>query len=133
MSEDEFTIGELSARTHFGRETIRFYERKGLLLPSRRTDSGYRLYNEAAVNRLQFISQAKLLGFTLRDIQGFVGLRVEDRQSCTSVLHQVEMKLQQVADRLEALRHIEQQLLTLQATCKRTNGTERCSFLSTDP
>jgi len=104
-----------------------------LLLPSRRTDSGYRLYNTAAVNRLQFISQAKLLGFTLRDIQGFVGLSVEDRESCTSVLHQVETKLQQVADRLEALRCIEQQLLTLQATCKRTNGTEKCSFLSSVP
>ena len=133
MSEDEFTIGELSERTGFGRETIRFYERKGLLLPSRRSNSGYRLYNEVAVDRLRFISQAKLLGFTLRDIQGFLGLKVEDRSSCASVLQQVEIKLQEVRDRAEALRRLEKQLLTLQETCRRTKGAEKCSFLSAKP
>lgn len=132
VGEKDFTIGELSQRTGFGREAIRFYERKGLLFPSDRSDSGYRLYNEAGINRLQFISQAKLLGFTLRDIQGFIGLRVEDRESCTSVLHEVDVKLQQVRDRADALHRIEKRLLNLQAVCQRTKGEEECSFLSAD-
>ena len=62
----------------------------------------------------------------------FIGLRVEDCESCTSVLHQVEAKLQQVRDRAEALRRVEGQPLALQATCRRIKSAEKCSFLNAD-
>ncbi|MEE8441153.1 MAG: MerR family transcriptional regulator, partial [Spirochaetia bacterium] len=122
--------GVLAERSGFGRETIRFYERRGLLLASRRSEAGYRLYDHEAVIRLEFIAHAKLLGFTLHDIRGFIGLTVEDPASCSSVLDQVEVKLQQVRERMGALRRIEKQLSALRATCRRTGGAERCSFLS---
>ncbi len=130
MRSDEITIGGLAERTDFSRETIRFYEREGLVVPARRSDSGYRLYDEEAVARLRFISQAKLLGFTLRDIRVFIGLEVEDKASCASVLEQVEAKLEEVRERIETLHRIEKQLAALQATCKKTRGGERCGFLS---
>jgi DNA-binding transcriptional MerR regulator len=133
VDTNDFTIGALSERSGFGRETIRFYERKGLLLPSGRSPSGYRLYDREAVIRLQFITHAKLLGFTLKDIRGFIGLTVEDPTSCASVLDQVELKLQQVRERMDALRGIEEQLSALRATCRRTGGAEQCSFLSSVP
>lgn len=132
MSANELTIGQLAEQTGFGRETIRFYERRGLLLPARRSESGYRLYDDEAINRLHFIGHAKLLGFTLEDIRGFVGLEVDDRKSCTSVLHRVEEKLDQVHRRMKALRRIERQLSALKATCEQTQGTQKCSFLTSD-
>ena len=130
VEPNEFTIGELSERSGFGKETIRFYERRGLLFPSRRSAAGYRLYDHEAVIRLQFITHAKLLGFTLDDIRSFIGLTVEDPTSCSAVLDQVELRLQQVRERMGALRRIEKQLSALRATCRRTGGAEPCSFLS---
>lgn len=132
MSANELTIGRLAEQTGFGRETIRFYERKGLLMPVRRSEAGYRLYDDEAVSRLHFIGHAKLLGFTLQDIRGFVGLEVEDRESCRSVLHRVEEKLDQVHERMKALRRIERQLTILKTTCEQTQGAQKCSFLTSE-
>src|SRR5688500_10403511 len=65
-------IGELAERADTSTDTIRYYERMGLLKPPERTASGYRLYGDEDVGRLQFIRRAKRLGFSLRDIRGLV-------------------------------------------------------------
>lgn len=67
------TIGEAARRSGFSVKSLRFYERRGLLPPSRRGPSGYRLYTEADLRRLEFIRQAKALGLTLAAIQSLVG------------------------------------------------------------
>ncbi len=67
-------IGALAARAGTSADTVRYYERRGLLGPPQRTSSGYRVYQDEALRRLQFIRRAKRLGFSLDDIRGLLGL-----------------------------------------------------------
>jgi len=69
------TIGRLAKQVSIGIETIRFYERQGLIEPPPRTDSNYRVYPEEEVNRLRFIKRAKNLGFTLSEIKELLFIR----------------------------------------------------------
>lgn len=62
-------IGELASKTHVSHHTLRFYERQGLIAPTGRSDSGYRLYSDLDVDRVGFILSAKKVGFTLVEIQ----------------------------------------------------------------
>jgi DNA-binding transcriptional MerR regulator len=72
------TIGQVAQRTGMGIETVRFYEREGLLnRPARSPSSGYRLYEEEVIARLLFIVRAKELGFTLTEIKELLALRVD--------------------------------------------------------
>ena len=72
-----FTIGQVAKLAGVGVETVRFYERKGLLEEPERTESGYRQFDENVVNRLLFIRRAKELGFTLNEIKGLLELRLD--------------------------------------------------------
>ena len=67
-----FTIGRLAKQADVGIDTIRFYERRGLLPPPSRTSSGYRLYGEDTITRLRFVRRAKALGFTLDEIENLL-------------------------------------------------------------
>jgi DNA-binding transcriptional MerR regulator len=70
---ETFTIGQLASRAAINLETVRYYERKGLLPEPPRTSSGYRQYGLEALTRLEFIARAKRLGFTLAEIAGLLG------------------------------------------------------------
>lgn len=69
------TIGQVARQAGVGVETVRFYERQGLLAPPERTTSGYRQYEEEAIWRLRFIRRAKELGFTLNEIKELLSMR----------------------------------------------------------
>ena len=75
------TIGELASRTGVGIETIRFYEKKGLIPDPERSHSGYRQYPEDAVRRIRFVLHAKDLGFSLAEIGELLSLRVERKSA----------------------------------------------------
>ena len=81
----ELTTGRLAERAGVGVETIRFYERKGLLEEPPRRASGYRQYPEAAVARVRFIRRAKDLGFSLREIDELLALRIDEQNSASAV------------------------------------------------
>src|SRR5690242_13179354 len=88
------TIGQVARRTGVGIETVRFYEREGLLnRPARSPSSGYRLYEEEVVARLEFILRAKELGFTLNEIKELLFLRLAPDTSCADVKARAEVKI----------------------------------------
>jgi DNA-binding transcriptional MerR regulator len=71
-----YTIGQLAKRAHVNVDSLRFYERQGLLDPARKTSSGYRLYTDEAVRRIEFIKHARRCGFSLAETREL--LRIED-------------------------------------------------------
>ncbi len=87
------TIGQLAKSAGVGVETVRFYERKGLLAEPNRRPSGYRQYDEEVVNRLRFIKRAKELGFTLAEIKELLSLRRNPTTTCADVKRRSEEKI----------------------------------------
>ena len=111
-------IGELAQRAGISRDTLRFYEKHGLITPSNRTDSGYRLYSKSDVLRVSFILSAKEVGFTLNEIHQLLELEVtKDKKSCQDVKEFVDNKIQVVNQRLIEMKKIKQSLKTLSVAC----------------
>ncbi|AEB12741.1 heavy metal-responsive transcriptional regulator [Marinithermus hydrothermalis] len=130
-----YRIGELSAHTRVSRDALRFYERQGLLQPAQRTQGGYRLYTEAAVERVRFIKQAQALGITLEEIRRILEAQAGGRPPCRHVRRLLQEKVAAVARRiaeLEALRRaLEARLRWAEAhpdpAC---DGEGRCVYLT---
>jgi DNA-binding transcriptional MerR regulator len=95
-----FTIGEVARRAGVGVETVRFYERQGLLAEPDRKASGYRQYGAEAVSVLRFIRRAKQLGFTLKEIQGLLALRLDAAATRADVRRQARAKLADVEEKI---------------------------------
>lgn len=111
-------IGELAQRTGISRDALRFYEKHGLITPSGRTDSGYRLYSKSDVLRIGFILSAKEVGFTLNEVHQLLELEVtKDKKSCQDVKEFVDNKIQVVNQRLIEMKKIKQSLKTLSVAC----------------
>lgn len=111
-------IGELAQRTGISRDALRFYEKHGLITPTARTDSGYRLYSKSDVLRISFILSAKEVGFTLNEVHQLLELEVtKDKKSCQDVKEFVDNKIQVVNQRLIEMKKIKQSLETLSVAC----------------
>ncbi len=123
------TIGALARAAGVGIETVRFYERKGLLPEPPRTPSGYRQYPGDTVDRLKFIRRAQGLGFALREISELLDLRVDEVAACGPVEAQAREKLEQVAGKIEELRRIETALKRLVEACEAREPTSDCPIL----
>ena len=100
------TIGALADAADVGRETIRFYEREGLVPDPPRSPAGYRLYGPEIVGRLRFIRRAQQLGFTLSEIAELLDLRVDDPAGCDAVEARARRKLADVEDKISDLRRM---------------------------
>ena len=124
-----FTIGVLARSTGTRVETIRYYERRGLILPTGRTPSGYRLYDEDSLKRLLFIRHAKELGFTLEEIKELLRLRVDSATACEKVRERTEAKLQMVEKKIESLLSIRRILKELLRACESRSATDDCPIL----
>ncbi len=105
------SIGQVARRAGVGVETVRFYEREGLLEEPPRRASGYRQYSEQVVTRLRFIKRAQQLGFSLKEITKLLQLRVDAHTSCEEVKHRTEAKLAEVERKLVELQRMRQALL----------------------
>ncbi|GIV15176.1 MAG: heavy metal-responsive transcriptional regulator [Armatimonadota bacterium] len=125
------TIGKLAKRAGVGVETIRFYERLGLLESSERRDSGYRLYSEEGLRRLRFIRRAKELGFTLKEIKELLDLRTSalSEEQCEEVRTLAERKIADIRERIVTLQRMEAVLLRLVDSCCRREPTQECPIL----
>jgi len=123
------TIGQVAKHSGLGLETLRFYERKGLIEEPPRTDSGYRQYPEDVVGRIRFIKRAKELGFSLKEISDLLSLRVDPGTTCADVRKQTELKLTDVEEKIRALRRIKTALKKLAASCVGTGPTSECPIL----
>ena len=118
MSEKNLKIGELAKLMEVSQDTLRFYEKHGLLAPSLRSQAGYRLYSQADVERVGFILSAKRVGFTLNEIHDLLGLEVtKDDKSCEDVKRFVDEKLDNLNQRIGEMQRIKKTLKTLSDAC----------------
>ncbi len=123
------TIGEVAKRSGIGLETVRFYERKGLIEEPPRTDSSYRQYPKDVVSRIRFIKRAKELGFSLKEISELLSLRVDPDTKCADVRKQTELKRADVGEKIRALQRIKTALKKLAASCVGTGPASECPIL----
>lgn len=108
--QDSFFIGELAERAGTSRDTIRYYEAEGVLPEPRRSGSGYRLYDAAAVERLRFVDQAKTLGLALDQIAEVLAMVDEQREPCAHVRAALAARLRETKERIRELRALETRL-----------------------
>jgi MerR family mercuric resistance operon transcriptional regulator len=129
MRAEALTIGQLAKHAGVGVETIRFYEREGLLTKPARRSSGYRQYPSEAVKRVQFIRRAKDLGFTLKEIQELLDLRVDPDCGCADVRDQARAKIRDIEGRIASLETMKTALERLARKCRGTGPTSECPIL----
>jgi MerR family copper efflux transcriptional regulator len=111
------TIGQLARRAGVGIETVRFYERQGLLPKPPRTPSGYRQYSADALGRLAFIGRAKALGFALREIAELLVLDASREATCDDVKRKAQAKLAETEAQLAELTRVRNTLKDLVSAC----------------
>ena len=108
-------IGELATETGFTPKTLRYYENIGLLCPDGRSESGYRLYSDAAVERLRFVRQAQGVGLHLEDIRCILEISDEGRAPCEHVMLVVDRELNRIGEQLRRLHQFRDRLLPLRS------------------
>lgn len=103
-------IGELSRRVGISTQTIRYYERLGLLNPPQRTKSQYRLYSEVAEERLRFIQKAKNFGLSLEEIKKLIEIRAEGIAPCSSLKSMLQLHINELDTHIQQLTKLRQEL-----------------------
>ena len=126
---ETFSIGQVARRAGVGVETVRFYERQGLLEEPPRRASGYRQYSEEVVKRIGFIQRAKALGFSLKEISELLLLRVDAQTPCEEVKQRTAAKIAEVERKLVELQRMRQALLQVRSLCTGPGPTGRCPML----
>jgi len=124
----EMSIGELAKDTGVNVQTVRYYERRGLLAPPDRTRAGYRRFNEEAVRQVRFIKRAQGLGFTLKEIHELLTLRADPETTCTDVKARAQAKIEDIDSKLQLLKAMKQALAELAETCDGRGGSH-CPIL----
>ena len=129
----QFTSGKLADRVGVNRETIRFYERGGLMPAPGRTSGGYRVYNESHVHRLRFILRSKSMGFTLAEIGELLSIADGRLVRCSAVRKVADQRLKHIDLQIADLMRLRATLRSLVRRCssqKRVNGCPIIEALS---
>ncbi len=122
------TIGQLAKQASVKATTVRYYERRGLLLAPSRSNAGYRLYPDDSVRRLRFIKHAQDLGFTLKEINDLLDLTAMKRSSA-DVCALTQTKISSVEEKIRQLKALKKQLQNLTASCTRKGSAEDCVIM----
>lgn len=123
-------ISDLAQTTGTPAETIRFYEREGLLPPARRTHNNYRLYEHAHVEQLALIRRCRGLDMTLEEVRKLLHLRERPAQDCAEVNALLDAHIEHVTRRIRELRVLEKNLKVLRSTCTSPSAIADCGILS---
>ena len=129
QEQTTLTIGKLASAADVGVETIRYYEREGLVPTPPRAMSGYRQYPTNAIDRVLFIRRAKGLGFTLKEIADLLELRVDPDKSCSAVRGLAQAKISDIEDKMAELARIKGALEKLAKACRGEGPTSECPIL----
>ncbi len=121
------TIGKVAEALDINIETIRFYQRRGLITQPSKPETGYRQYPQDTVNRIRFIKRAQELGFTLDEIASLLSLN--DRP-CHQVQSLAELKLSAVKEKMANLRRLEKALTELLAQCQINDDDRYCPIIA---
>jgi Hg(II)-responsive transcriptional regulator len=122
------TVGTVAKEAEVNIDTIRYYERQGLLPKPSRTRSGYRTFSESTVRRLRFIKNAQALGFTLSEIKQLFTLRIRVGSTCTDVRNRAESKQADIEQKIRSLQAMKRALQQLVSACTTHGPASECSF-----
>ena len=128
MTQENLTIGTLAKKAGVSVETIRFYQRRGLLDEPERPYRGVRRYTESAARRVRFIKEGQKLGFSLDEIAELLSL--EDGMRCREAREVTLRKLAAIRERIAALRKMEKTLTDLVESCARNTGAVSCPIIA---
>ncbi|MDH1004584.1 MULTISPECIES: MerR family transcriptional regulator [Acinetobacter] len=124
-----FTIGQLSKKSGVSIDTIRYYEKIGLLEKAKRTAGNYRHYSEKILSELLFLKHCRELGITLQDIQKLKELSTHPNQTCIEVDHLIDHYLNEVSQKIQNLEHLKQDFIQLKQQCSQHRTIEQCGIL----
>jgi MerR family copper efflux transcriptional regulator len=122
-------IGRLAKQVGIGIETVRFYERQGLIEPPPRTDSNYRIYPEEEVARLRFIKRAKNLGFTLNEIKELLFILHNPNATKADVKDRTLANIKEIQEKISDLTRIKTALEHLASSCDGHGSLDECPIL----
>lgn len=125
----DLTVGKVAKEASVNIETIRFYEKKGLLPKPPRSRSGYRQYSPETVSRVRFIKRSQELGFSLEEIAELLSLRVEPGTTCGDVKRKAEEKLGDIEKKIRDLKQMKSALSSLASRCRGKGPTSECPIL----
>ncbi|GEA11036.1 Cd(II)/Pb(II)-responsive transcriptional regulator [Alteromonas sp. KUL49] len=123
-------IGELAKQTGCSIQTIRFYERKGLLDKPSRSEGNYRLYDKAAADRLIFIKQCRALDISMKEVERLLEQKNSPNQSCANVNLLIEEHIAQVDAKIDELQQLKTVLADMSQKCSNENTIKTCGILS---
>ncbi len=123
------TIGKVAKLAKVGVETVRFYEREGLIEKPPRKEPGYRQYSENTVRKLRFIRHAKKLGFILKEIKEFLTLRLNPEATCEDIRTRAEVKIDNIEKKIQTLLKMKHALEKLTMACNGNGPINECPIL----
>jgi MerR family mercuric resistance operon transcriptional regulator len=126
---DGLSIGEVAKRAAVHVETLRYYERRGLVARPPRSGSNYRRYPQEAVRRIRFVKRAQDLGFSLKEIEELLSLRAAPKARCADVRGRAEAKIADIEVKILTLRRMKKALATLVAECEGQRPVSECPIL----
>jgi MerR family mercuric resistance operon transcriptional regulator len=126
---EKLTISQMAKKANVNVETIRYYERRGLLPTPPRNEIGYRQYSIEDLRRIRFIRRAKELGFTLREIMELLSLKMEPGTACRDVKNKVQAKVADIETRIESLKRMKAVLANLSQMCAGKGPASQCPIL----
>ncbi len=124
------TRGQLAKITDINIETIRYYEKIGLIPKPLRTESGYRIFTEEDINRIKFIKRAKELGFTLKEIKELLELKFDTLGDCSKARELAEEKLNDIEEKIKDLNKLKSVLQELIDRCPGKGSISNCPIIS---
>lgn len=110
-------------------QTIRYYEREGLLPAPPRLRSGYRVFPESAVRRVQFIKRAQELGFSLSEVRELLSIQIDPAKECSDVQRLAKAKVADIAEKIKTLQSMKQVLTRLAEACPGCGPSSECPIL----
>lgn len=126
---NELTVSKLARQADVNVQTIRYYERQGLIPRPPRTPSGYRAFPPESAARVRFIRRAQEIGFSLADAKELLALREHSGTACSKVFERATQKLAEISDKIRALNRIERELSRLTKACSGREQPHSCPVL----
>lgn len=124
-----FKTGEVASRAKVNKETVRYYEKRGLIPEPDRRRSGYRIFTQRHIDQIKFIKRAQQLGFTLSEIKELLELRMDEDTTCSEIRDEAQKKYRDVIQKIEDLQRIEATLVDLIDSCADDGPKGKCPIL----
>ncbi len=124
-------IGQLAKVSGCSIQTIRYYEKEGLLNPPSRSEGNFRLYDEKALKELEFVKHCRSLDIPLIDIKTLLELKNRPEESCSSINDLIAKQLDLVNQRIKELKVLKSELQIMKKACSSDNTVERCGIMKT--